>query len=344
MARERGHRDGHPGRVRRTRAGFAKGLDGVPIRYTVHGKGEPTLVCCNGLGVSTFYWKYILDYFPATHRVITWEYRGHYASGRPRQVTPETLSMTANAEDLVAVLDACKVERAVLLGHSMGCQVLLEFWRCHPDRVAALVPICGPYGRPLDTFFLPPRLTLVLFTAIGDLVTEYPGLLETVLRPLLRSPLPDAIARLGLINPQLASREDMAPYFEHLAKMDMQVFFLMALAMQGHDAGPWLKRIDVPTLIVAGEIDQMTPLALSHRMCNDIRGAEMLLLPKGSHVGIIEHPELINLRLEKFLHQRVEPFLAARARRSAAARSRRHGPVDGRRQPALEMGEHASQV
>jgi pimeloyl-ACP methyl ester carboxylesterase len=316
-----GNPGGMPGR--NTRAAYAKGWHDVPIRYTVHGKGEPTLVCCNGLGVSTFFWNYTVRYFGAAHRVITWEYRGHYTSGTPRQVTADSLSMTSNAEDLAAVLDACKVERAVLLGHSMGCQVLLEFWRRHPDRVAGLVPICGPYGRPLDTFFLPPRLTQVLFEAIGALVTASPGALEAVLRPLLRSPIPDAIARLGLINSQLASREHMAPYFEHLARMDMQVFFLMALAMQRHDAGPWLKRINVPTLIVAGENDQLTPLSLSHRMCDDIRGAEMLLLPKGSHVGIIEYPELISLRLEKFLQQRVEPFLADRARRSAAARSRR---------------------
>jgi pimeloyl-ACP methyl ester carboxylesterase len=119
-----------------------------------------------------------------------------------------------------------------------------------------------------------------------------------------------------LINSQLASREAMTPYFEHLAKMDLQVFFLMAVAMQRHDAGPWLKRIDVPTLIVAGENDQLTPLSLAHRMHDEIRGAEMLFLPKGSHAGIIEYPELISLRLEKFLRERVEPFLAARGRRS----------------------------
>ena len=225
----------------------------------------------------------------------------------------------------------------------MGCQVLLEFWRRHPDRVAGLVPICGPTAARW-TRSSPPRLTAILFESIAALVTGSPGVLEAVLRPLLRSPIADAIARLGLINSQLASREDMAPYFEHLAKMDMQVFFLMALAMQRHDAGPWLKRIDVPTLIVAGENDQLTPLSLSYRMRDEISGAEMLLLPKGSHAGIIEHPELISLRLEKFLHQRVEPFLAARARRSAAARSRRHAALDGRRQPALETGAVASLV
>src|SRR5262249_30792667 len=104
-------------------------------------------------------------------------------------------------------------------------------------------------------------------------------------------------------------------------------------------AGPWLKDIDVPTLIVAGENDQLTPLSLSHRMRDDIRGAELLLLPKGSHAGIIEHPELISLRLEKFLRQRIVPFLAARAGGSAAPAPRRHVAPRRRRPPATETGE-----
>jgi len=305
----------------RTRAGYARGWHGVPIRYKVEGTGEPAIVCCNGLGVSTFFWNYTLRYFRKTHRVVTWEYRGHYASGTPRPLAPENLTMSANANDLAAVLDAAEVDRGVLLGHSMGCQVLLEFWRLHGQRVAGLVPICGPYGHPLDTFFLPPPVTAILFEAFCSLATSAPQLLHRGLRPLLRSRIPDRVARLGLINSQLASVEDMAPYFAHLAKMDLRVFFLMALQMQRHDAGPWLRDIDVPTLIVAGEHDLLTPLSLSVRMRQRIPNAELLLLPKGSHAGIIEHPELINLRIEKFLGERVTPFLAQRLTPTLAVRT-----------------------
>jgi len=307
---------------------YACGWQGVPIHYNMCGKGEPALVCCNGLGVSTFFWKYVLEYFKGTHQVITWEYRGHYTSGTPERMTPNKFTMTANAHDLAAVLDACGVSRAVVLGHSMGCQVLLEFWKRHPHRVAGLVPVCGPYGRPLDTFFYTPQLAHPLFDALYALTTSNPRLVEAVLRPLLRSRLPFDIARLGIINPQLASLDDMRPYFDHLAKMDLQVFFFMARQMQRHNAGPWLHAINVPVLIVAGEADFFTPLALSFEMRKKIPGAELLLLPKGSHAGLIEHPELLNLRIEKFLRERVEPFL----KRNAAAHRRRQ-PSRKRRQP-----------
>lgn len=122
---------------------YAKGWKGVPIHYTAYGHGEPAIVCCNGVGVSTFFWKYAVRYFAPQRHVVTWDYRGHNSSGLPKKLSHRALSMSTNAHDLAAVLDACEIPRAVLLGHSMGCQVILEFWHQYPERVAGLVPICG---------------------------------------------------------------------------------------------------------------------------------------------------------------------------------------------------------
>jgi len=287
------------------------GWQGVPIHYTVCGNGEPALACCNGLGVSTFFWRYVLAHFAETHRIITWDYRGHYRSPSPRRVAPETLTVAANARDLAAVLDAVGVSRAVVLGHSMGVQVLLEFWKRYPERVAGLIPICGPYGRPLDALLGSPRIAHALFDLLYTAISWSPGLVELWLRPLFRSRIPFEIARLGMINFQLARFEDMRLYFEHLSRLDLRVFFFMAAEMQRHDAGPWLHTVNVPTLIVGGESDLLTPLPLAVEMRDKIPGAELLVLPRGSHAGLIEHPELLNLRIEKFLRERVTPFLAA---------------------------------
>jgi pimeloyl-ACP methyl ester carboxylesterase len=286
---------------------YAEGWRGVPIHYTAYGNGEPAIVCCNGVGVSTFFWKYVVRYFASQRRIVTWDYRGHNSSGLPKRLSRQAMSMAANAHDLAGVLDACKIDRAVLLGHSMGCQVILEFWRLYPERVAALVPICGPYGKPFNTFFNLPSVALPVFEVFHYLATEYPRQLEAVLRPLLRTRIPYDLARLGVINAQLAAFDDIRPYFEHLSEMNLQVFFMMAHEMQHHDAGPWLAKIAVPTLVVAGEQDLFTPLALSTEMRQRIPDSEILVLPKGSHTGLIEHPELLNLRLEKFLRERVGP-------------------------------------
>ena len=57
-----------------------------------HGEG-PALVCCNGVGVSTFFWKYVVQEFASTHTVVLWDYRGHGKSQRIAEVDEVDLSV-----------------------------------------------------------------------------------------------------------------------------------------------------------------------------------------------------------------------------------------------------------
>src|SRR5690606_30824998 len=109
-----------------------------------------------------FFWKYVVRYFAPTQQVVTWDYRGHNRSTPAREREPAAYTMEKNAQDLAAVMTDAGIDRAVLLGHSMGCQVILEFWRQFPERVAGLVPICGPYGKPLDALG-PPGVMNAIF-------------------------------------------------------------------------------------------------------------------------------------------------------------------------------------
>jgi len=74
-----------------------------------------------------------------------------------------------------------------------------------------------------------------------------------------------------------------------------------------HTAWEHLSKIDVPTLIVAADHDRFTPLWLSQRMHREVPQSEMLVVPSGSHTAVIELPELISLRIERFLKERVPP-------------------------------------
>ena len=125
--------------------------DGVILHTVSYGSGGPAVVCCNGIGVSTFFWKYVARYFASQRQVVTWDYRGHNRSTKARRLLPANYTMERNAQDLLAVMDANGVEKAVLLGHSMGCQVILEFWRQFPDRVAGLEDgVVGPRAGGLE--------------------------------------------------------------------------------------------------------------------------------------------------------------------------------------------------
>ena len=267
-------------------------------------------MCSNGVGVSTFFWDYIGERFSLDHRVVIWDYRGHGASGQPRS---ERITMAQIADDLARVLDANDIDRAVLLGHSMGCQVILEFYRLFPDRVDAIVPILGAFGHPADTF-LDPRIGRWMYRAAYRAGHRIPGLINFGMRAALRRPVVWQFARLtGLVHPDLAKKEDLDPYREHLARLDFQVFMEFVRAAQEHDAGPFLSEVDVPALVIAGERDLFTPRHLSMEMASRLPHAELLEIPRGSHAALVEQPELINLRLEKFLRESVRPFWMKRA-------------------------------
>ena len=305
--------------MRAYREGKTKGYGGVPLHFTSYGEGEPALVCCNGVGVDTHFWKYVVRYFSARHQVVTWDYRGHGKSGKPSVISREKFTVASNVYDLEAVMDELGIRRAVLLGHSMGTQVILEMWRRHPKRVAGLVMMCGAFGRPLDTFWNS-RLSAPIFDVVYSVVNMIPGAWARGNAKIMRSWLPMFFAyRMGQVDPQLCRPEDLKPYFEHLAYVDPQVFFLMAGEMQRHTAIKWLEKVDVPTLVVAGEKDTFTPYHLSVQMRDRIPRAELLTVPHGSHVAFVEQPELVNLRLEKFLRERV--LTTGEAARDAALES-----------------------
>ncbi len=287
------------------RTGSVPAADGTPLAYAAGGpRNDLHLVCANGLGVSTFFWDYIGEYFGDRHQVVVWDYQGHGASGPPPD--PRELSIPSLAEDMVRVMDACGVERGVLLGHSLGCQVILELWHRHPDRVAGLIPILGSFGRPADTL-LDPRVGRLLFRLVYLLGTQAPDLVQLILRTTLHRPLTWQLIRLsGLVHPDMCRQSDIEPYLDHLARQDMEVFAEMLRAAQEHDASTYLNQIDVPTLVMAGERDLFTPRHLSVEMASRINDTELMEIPRGSHAALVEQPELINLRIDKFLRSRIQ--------------------------------------
>ena len=100
--------------------------------------------------------------------------------------------------------------------------------------------------------------------------------------------------------------EDLLPYFEHISTIDPSLFMRMLLGAGDHTAEDLLPYIRVPVLVVAAERDSFTPTRYAEQMARQIPGAELLMVPGGSHSSPIEQPELINRRVMHFLETRVE--------------------------------------
>lgn len=285
--------------MRRIKHAYVKGADGTDIYYESFGEG-PSLAFLDGIGCFGYAWKYIWNYFEDTNRMVHYHYRGHGKSAVPEDQT--NLTIQDLCEDLVRVLDDDGVNKATLFGHSMGCQVIFEFYHMFPDRVAGLVPVCGSYGYPLRTFNGSDAMDKI-FPLIYTVSVLTPWLVNPVWKHLVPTKFGFAVAKRVEINPHLVKEEDFMPYLEDISTVPIRIFAKMLDHAASHTAEDVLPYVEVPTLIVAAERDGFTPMWLSEKMKNTIPGAEMLVLPTGTHTGPIEFPELINLRLEKFFRE-----------------------------------------
>ncbi len=278
---------------------YAESADGTRIhRYTV-GEGSPALVCCDGLGCDGYVWRYIAETFAPTHRVVRFHYRAHGTSDKPSD--PSRMRVSDLCDDLEAVLAAEGLDEAVLLGHSLGVPVALEFLRRHPKRVLGLVALCGTYGRVTDTF----RDSLLSrrgFGLVEALVRRAPRLTQFAWK-VLDTELAYQVAIHGDVNGRLVRREDFRPYLTHLSRMDLQLFFTLVMDAGRQDHLPLLDGIDVPALIFSGERDNFTPPWLSEVMHARIRGSELETIPGGTHTAPIEMPELVTTRLARWLEE-----------------------------------------
>lgn len=288
------------------RARFARTDDGQELYLRDVGEG-PAIVCCNGVGVSTFFWSYLVDYFRDRFRVVLWDYRGHGRSSLPEDPENADLSIERFALDLEQVLDTIGLdEPPVLVGHSMGCQVLLQYAADHPGQVRGLVPMLGTFARPLDTLLDSPY-SKPIFDVVHKAALAGGRSGRRWFRPLVGAPWAfDLAARTGLIDRHYANRQDLEMYLDHLNQMDPRVLFRTVSLMAEHDLTDALPAIDVPTLVVAAENDLFTPLHRSEQMADLLPDAELFVVAAGSHAAIVEHPEALNHRIARFLEERLD--------------------------------------
>jgi len=109
--------------------------DGVPIAYEVHGQAEPALVLVHGWSCDRSYWKEQVEYLSPQYRLVLVDLAGHGESGAGRK----DYTMASFGADVAAVVDSLKLQKVVLVGHSMGGDVIVEAAKLLPGRVLGLV-------------------------------------------------------------------------------------------------------------------------------------------------------------------------------------------------------------
>jgi pimeloyl-ACP methyl ester carboxylesterase len=259
-------------------------LNGIRMHFEVSGKGDPVLLI-NGLSAPAASWALQAGALAPHFTVVTFDNRGVGETDLPAQPVYATSQL---ADDAAAILAHLKIPRAHVVGASMGGTIAMELALRHPRLVRSLTLACTwVEGDARFVHTLESWISLAYRVPIEERYRHvvYPWLFT-----------PAFFARKE--NVEQAFQRAMA--YPHQTKAE-------AIERQGKGIMAWngtrakkLGAIRVPTLVLVGRDDILTPPAFARQVAGAIRGARLVVMP-GAHGFFLEHADQFNRTLVRFL-------------------------------------------
>lgn len=270
--------------------------DGTRIGYAVGGSG-PAVVLANGLGGTHIAFRHLLAELGG-YRVLTWDYRGMYSSAAPAD--PRANTIRHQVDDLLELLAAESIDRAVFVGWSMGVQVNFELCRDHADRVAGLYVLNGTSGKAFHTV-MSSRVVHRVIPLLLRMIRAQADLVGRAAKVVAGSDaLIATMKRFGLVSDRI-DMEVFRAVAAAFKTVDWRIYSDLLERLDEHDAGDVLASIRVPTTIVTGDRDLMTPPATAERIHRAIAGSRLVMIEGGSHYTPAEFPAVIQDELGRLL-------------------------------------------
>lgn len=260
----------------------------------------PTVVLCNGLGTNPWTWPALLA-ADCGVRVVSWNHRGTGGSDRPAD--PTRVGIEEFVEDALSVMDHFGVDRAVLMGWSMGVNTMFELAVRNPERVTGLFAVAGVPGDTFSSMLGPLMLPRFAAKALTVNLTRALKLGGKALTPIAsRLPVgPKAIALIshsGFMFP-LADPELAAVAVGEFLKTPVDWYLHLGLHTSRH-ARVSLRDIAVPVAFVAGRFDILAGARHMATAAERLADATYVEL-RGSHFIQMEKPDEVHDLLLAFL-------------------------------------------
>jgi pimeloyl-ACP methyl ester carboxylesterase len=262
----------------------------------------PTVLLCNGLGTSPWNWPALLS-TDCGVRVVSWAHRGTAGSDRP--IDRDDVGVQRFVEDALSVMDHFGLARPVVMGWSIGVNVMFELAAQHPERVAGLFAVAGVPGDTFANMLAPLHLPRPLARAVTVSTSRALRLTGRTLTP-LASRLPvggrtiEALSRTGLIFP-VPDPELAALALREFLRTPIEWYFHLALRTSSHGRVP-LRRIKVPTLFVGGTWDLLAGARHMAAAADRVQNGRYVQL-HGTHFVQMEQPERVHRLLLDFLQR-----------------------------------------
>lgn len=261
-----------------------RSFEGCELSYTVRGSG-PAVLLIQGVGVQGDAWTPQTDDLARDFICVTFDNRGMGAS----QPAATTISVEQMARDAEAVLDAAGVDRAHVIGHSLGGVVALQLALSSPSRVRSLALLCTFSGGKTAA---PPTRRLIWVgarTRIGTKAMRRRAFLELVMPP-------------GPIEHPERLAEQIATLFGHDLADQPQIASQQLRALRKSDTSPRLHLLSrLPVLVMSGRHDPIAPPSAGRALAAAIAGAHYVEVADASHGLPISHVALTNTTLRDHL-------------------------------------------
>jgi 3-oxoadipate enol-lactonase len=250
------------------------------IYYDVAGSGSP-VVLLHPFPVHHEFWLPISSYLSSRYRLIMPDLRGHGESG----LGDGPATMEKHAADIARVMSAAGVERAPLVGVSIGGYAIFEFWRRFRDRVSALL-LCNTKAGADNGEARKGRLQAAQDVLEHGTETFFESMLPKLLAETTLRSRPD-IVEGALRMMRRMSAEDVAGVQRGMAERQ--------------DSIALLKTISVPAMIITGDEDRTTGVPEAEVLKQNIPGSQLRIVGKAGHYSPWEQPEEVGKLLRQFL-------------------------------------------
>jgi len=253
-------------------------VDGVQLYSVEAGKGRP-LVLLHPLGWDHRVWEREIQSLSAEYRVIACDARGHGKSSKP----PGPYSMTGFRDDFSAQLDALGVDKACIVGLSLGGMIAQYLAVQQPDRVSALMLVS-------TVCHLGPEVRQVMEERIEAGTKNGPlAAAQTVAKTLFSTDLKEA------------EPEFLEEFYAWRLEMSLDPIFDSMRATFGLDICASLSALTMPCMVVAGEADGATPPHVVAELAERIPAAEIRSVAGCGHLVPLERPAEFTAILKEFL-------------------------------------------
>jgi 3-oxoadipate enol-lactonase len=253
---------------------------GTKVFYDSYGQGQP-IVFLHPWTTNGYIWYFQVFPFARTNQTVVVDHRGHGRSDKPKS----GYSIQEHARDVGAVLDGLRIDKAVLVGNSIGGMIAMQFALDYPDRVIGLAIVSS--GTALGEAM--PKEAADAFK--NNYEGTFGALLEGTVSARSKRERPEI---LEVMKSQFLVQSNFPRHVFESAIADPNGVFSWNIKNR-------LASIRKPTVVFAGEEDQATPVAANKFLADNIPGAKLNVIKDVGHFYELEKPLEFNAALQEFV-------------------------------------------